>query len=123
MDICTGLWTIEGQEEEPAFRVPFMSTGFEQLGSFLRTRMAELEKMSKDLEKIDVRTRPIVEGKIQLDVIFDGFRIFSMMMLKEMGLCFRILKHFQMGIEMIRKGQSEHFDRLTQDLLEELKNF
>jgi hypothetical protein len=85
--------------------------------------MAELEKMSKDIEKIDVRTRPIVEGKIQLDVIFDGFRIFTMMMLKEMGLCFRILEHFQMGIEMMRNGQLEPFDRLTQDLLEELKRF
>jgi hypothetical protein len=100
-----------------------MSTGFEQLGSFLRTRMAELEKMSKDLEKIDVRTRTVVEGKVPFDVIFDGFRIFSMMMLKQMGLCFRILQHFQMGIEMMRNDRLAEFDKLTQDLLEKLKSF
>jgi hypothetical protein len=89
----------------------------------MRNRIVELEKMITHLEHIDVRTRPIVEGEIQLDVIFDGFRIFSMAVLKEFGLCYRILEHFQMGMEMMRDGKLEEFDQNTKRLLEELKSY
>jgi hypothetical protein len=87
----------------------------------LSHRIQELEKMNENLTHIDVRSRPIVEGKIQLDVIFDGFKLFSMIVLKEFGVCYRILEHFQLGMEMMHSGKYEEFNQLTKQLLADIE--
>jgi len=88
----------------------------ESVRIFMKDRMDSFEKFCEDLGRIDLKSKEIALGKIELDVIFEGLRLMSRAMAMEFKLCYQILEHLEVGLRLLKDGRVREYEDLTQEL-------
>jgi hypothetical protein len=82
-------------------------TDIESIRRFMKDRMDSFTKFCEDLGKINLKSKEIVLGKIELDVIFEGLRLMSRAMAMEFKLYYQILEHLEVGLQLLALSDCE----------------
>lgn len=91
-------------------------TNIESIRRFMKDRMDSFTKFCEDLSKINLKSKEIVLGKIELDVIFEGLRLMSRAMAMEFKLCYQILEHLEVGLQLLKDGKMREYEAATKEL-------
>jgi len=92
------------------------TTDIESVRRFMEDRMDSFTKFCENLGKISLKSKEIVLGKIELDVIFEGLRLMSKAMAMEFKLCYQILEHLEIGLQLLKDGKMREYEVVTQEL-------
>jgi len=92
------------------------TTDIESVRRFMKDRVDSFTKFCENLGKINLKSKEIVLGKIELDVIFEGLRLMSKAMAMEFKLCYQILEHLEVGLQLLKDGKMREYEVVTQEL-------
>jgi hypothetical protein len=92
------------------------TTDIESMQGFMKDRMDSFTEFCENLGKINLKSKKIVLGKIELDVIFEGLRLMPKAMAMEFKLCYQILEHPQVGLQLLKDDKMREYEVVTQEL-------